>query len=102
MQLGFITVEEGNRNHWQEIFDELVNDRRATILTMQGDGRVQSAQRSSQRSAEENFWASPANTATYSVVNLWVPAERLNLLRAIHPAGSLTQQIDPPSMYAAE
>jgi ATP-dependent Lhr-like helicase len=88
MQLGFITAEEGKLNNWQALFDELVNDRRATILTMQGDGKPQ-------RSAEENFSAS-------SAVNLWVPAERLNLLRAIHPAGSLTPQIDPPSTYAAE
>jgi len=95
MQLGFITVEEGKLNNWQALFDELVGERRATILTMQGVGKPQSAQSSSQRRAEENFSAS-------SAVNLWVPAERLNLLRAIHPAGSLTPQIDPPSTYAAE
>jgi ATP-dependent Lhr-like helicase len=95
MQLGFITVEEGNRNDWQALFDELVNDRRATVLSSHGVEKPQSTQRSSQRSAEENLSAS-------SAVNLWVAAERLNLLRAIHPTGSLTPQIDPPSTYAAE
>ncbi len=72
MQLGFITVEEGKRNHWQALFDELVNDRRATVAQV-GNLRY-----------------------------LWVAAERLKLLRAIHPAASLTPQIDPPSTYAAE
>jgi ATP-dependent Lhr-like helicase len=102
MQLGFITVEEGNRNEWQALFDELVNDRRATVLTMHGDEEPQSTQRFSQRSAEENLSASSANASASSAVNLWVAAERLNLLRAIHPKGSLTPQIDPPSTYAAE
>src|SRR2546430_332582 len=102
MQLGFITAEEGKLNNWQALFDELVGERRATILTMQSDGKPQSAQSSSQRSAGENFSASSANASASSAVNLWVPAERLNLLRAIHPAGSLTPQVDPPSTYAAE
>jgi len=79
MQLGFITVEEGKRNDWQPWFDELVSERRATILHL------------------------PINPpATAGGTDLWVAAERVNLLRAIHPAGSLTPQIDPPSNYAAE
>src|SRR5262249_36159312 len=32
MQLGFITSEEGVKNDWQGLFDELVRDRRATAL----------------------------------------------------------------------
>src|SRR5438094_5845351 len=73
MQLGFITIQECKRNDWQALFDELVNDRRATILTMQGDGKPQSAQSSSQRSAGGNFSASSANASASSAVNLWVP-----------------------------
>ena len=79
MQLGFITVEEGKRSNWQALFGELVNDRRATILH------------------------SPINPpATGGGTDLWIAAERLKLLRAIHSEASLTPQIDPPSMYAAE
>ncbi|HBB95095.1 MAG TPA: ATP-dependent DNA helicase, partial [Blastocatellia bacterium] len=102
MQLGFITVEEGKLNDWQGLFDELVNDRRASVLTTHGNEEPQSAQSSSQRSAEEEFSASSANASASSAVNLWVAAERLKLLRAIHPEASLTPQIDPPSTYAAE
>jgi len=32
MQLGFITLKEGRKNEWQQLFDELVNDRRATVI----------------------------------------------------------------------
>src|SRR5205814_10347072 len=85
MQLGFITVEEGKLNNWQPLFDELVNDRRASVLTTNGDGKPQSAQSPSQRSAEENSSAPSANASASSAVHRWVAAERLNLLRAIHP-----------------
>jgi ATP-dependent helicase Lhr and Lhr-like helicase len=71
MQLGFITAEEGRRNDWQGLFDELVGERRATQV----------------------------NNLRHS---LWVAAERLNQLRAIHPQSSLAPQIDPPASYAHE
>src|SRR5437588_3887027 len=32
MQLGFITAEEARKNDWQGLFDELVQDHRATVL----------------------------------------------------------------------
>jgi ATP-dependent Lhr-like helicase len=32
MQLGFVTLNEGTRNGWQALFDELINDRRATVV----------------------------------------------------------------------
>ena len=103
MQLGFITVEEGKLNDWQALFDELVNDRRATVLTPLGDTKPQSTQSSSLRSAEEESISLPsANVSASSAVSLWVAAERLNLLRAIHQQASSTPPIDPPSTYAAE
>ena len=34
MQLGFITIGEGQRNNWQGFFDELVNERRAACLSV--------------------------------------------------------------------
>src|SRR5438309_1963585 len=59
MQLGFITAEEGRKNDWQGLFEELVNVRRATVLRAVG----------------------PPATAGGS--DKWVAAERLNQLRVI-------------------
>jgi ATP-dependent helicase Lhr and Lhr-like helicase len=73
MQLGFVTVAEGERSDWQAFFDELVSARRASVLTPSTDGH-----------------------------GLWIAAERLMQLRAILPQGSLNPQIDPPSSYADE
>ena len=61
MQLGFMTVEEGRKSDWQALFDELVNDRRATVLRVGG----------------------PPATAGGS--DKWVAAERLHQLRAVYP-----------------
>ncbi len=79
MQLGFITVDEGQRNEWQALFDELVGARRASVLH-----------------AEQNPPATAGGT------DLWVAAERLTQLRAILPQASLNPHIDPPSRLANE
>jgi ATP-dependent Lhr-like helicase len=76
MQLGFMTVAEGERGAWQGLFDHLVNERRACVLN-------------------------PVATAP-GTVPVWIAAERLPMLRAIHPEPSLTPQIDPPASYAKE
>ncbi len=76
MQLGFITVAEGARNEWQGLFDELVAERRVSVLETQ------------------------VNNLRHT--GLWIAAERLLLLRAIHPQASLTPPIDPPASYARE
>src|SRR2546430_5196790 len=77
MQLGFITVGEGAKNEWRALFDGLVSERRASVLRAQ-----------------------PPATAGGS--DLWIAAERLVLLRAIHSQASLTPPIDPPASYASE
>ena len=77
MQLGFITVEEGLRNDWQTLFDELVSARRAGVLR-------------------------PAQVNNLRHTDLWVAAERLPQLRAILNTAFLTPQIDPPASYASE
>jgi ATP-dependent Lhr-like helicase len=77
MQLGFITVEEGRRNDWQALFVELVSARRATVLQVNPP-------------------------ATAGGTDVWVAAERLPPLHAIHPAASLTPKIAPPASYATE
>jgi ATP-dependent helicase Lhr and Lhr-like helicase len=68
MQLGFVTVAEGERSGWRPLFDELVSERRATQV----------------------------NNLRHS---LWIPAERLNQLRAIHPDFSMTPEIASPASY---
>jgi ATP-dependent Lhr-like helicase len=77
MQLSFITIEEGRQNDWQTLFDELVNDRRASVMQI-----------------------NPPATAGGS--DLWVAAERLPQLLATHERASLTPQIDSPASYANE
>src|SRR5438067_590861 len=78
MQLGFITAEEGRKNDWQGLFEELLNDRRATVLRAVG----------------------PPATAGGS--DKWVAAERLNQLRVIYPNAELNPQIEPPVSYASD
>ena len=84
MQLGFMTVEEGRKSDWQALFDELVNDRRATVLQTQSVSRRETHRLKSVRT------------------DLWVAAERLNQLRAVYPDASLNPQIEPPASYANE
>ncbi|MGZ5482339.1 MAG: DEAD/DEAH box helicase [Pyrinomonadaceae bacterium] len=72
MQLGFMTVAEGRKSDWQALFDELVNDRRATVAQV-GNLRY-----------------------------LWVAAERLHQLRAVYPDAALNPQIQPPASYGNE
>jgi ATP-dependent Lhr-like helicase len=80
MQLGLITVAEGERSGWQELFDELVNDRRATVLHLDP----------------------PATAGGSGTPEVWIAAERLQQFRAIHEPASLNPPIDPPSSYANE
>jgi ATP-dependent Lhr-like helicase len=75
MQLGFVTRAEGEQNRWQELFAELVKERRATILRTEADG---------------------------SGTDLWVAAERLNQLRAFYPQAVLEPAIETPGSYASE
>jgi ATP-dependent helicase Lhr and Lhr-like helicase len=80
MQLGFMTVAEGQQNDWQPLFDELVSQRRASVLTPE---------------------INPPATANGSVP-LWTAAERLPQHGATHPAALLTPSIAPPASYADE
>ncbi len=105
MQLGFITIKEGRKNDWQGLFDELMRERRVCVLHPVGYFEPQRAQRFSQGRAEESASsATSAENSSSSAVNLplWVAAERLNQLRAIHPRAPLIPQIDPPARYADE
>ena len=87
MQLGFITVEEGQRNDWQTLFDELVSSGRATILSLTPDPPADAG-------------GTDFNAGRHT--DLWVAAERLPQLRTIHNQASLTPQIETPASYASE
>jgi ATP-dependent Lhr-like helicase len=95
MQLGFIRTGEGQRSGWQQLFDELVSDRRATML-VSVPGAVATGSIDSCADDRDPVATAPG-TDTF-----WVAAERLNQLRAIHPAASFTPQIEVPEPYASE
>src|ERR1041384_2163055 len=57
MQLGFITAEEGRKHEWEALFDELLRDRRATVVTP--DNQPQRVQRTSQSDAETQSTSAP-------------------------------------------
>jgi ATP-dependent Lhr-like helicase len=95
MQLGFVTIEEGARNNWQALCDELMRDRRATRIVSE-PGAVATG------SIDSQGLLDPVATAPGTDTSLWVAAERLHQLRAIYPDASLDPQIDPPAPYAGE
>ncbi len=68
VELGFVTQPEGAE--WQSFFEELKNDRRATVLSV--------------------------NTET----KLWVAAERLPQLQVVYPTATLEPAIVAPEMFA--
>ncbi|HEY0554681.1 MAG TPA: DEAD/DEAH box helicase, partial [Thermoanaerobaculia bacterium] len=72
LTLGFITAEEGARSGWERLFDSLATARRATRATLPGDSHV------------------------------WIAAERLPLLLALHPTAPLEPAIAAPPRFARE
>jgi ATP-dependent Lhr-like helicase len=72
LTLGFVTAQEGARSDWERLFDALVQARRATQATLP-DG-----------------------------ASLWIAAERLPQLLALHPAASLEPAIAAPPRLARE
>ena len=95
MQLGFITVAEGQRNDWRALFDELVSDRRATCLSVKLDPPANPDTIGSGTDLSDARLSASGS-------ELWIAAERLVMLRAIHSQASLTPPIDPPASYASE
>jgi ATP-dependent helicase Lhr and Lhr-like helicase len=94
MQLGFITGEEGQKNDWGGLFEELVRERRATALDSE-PGAVAIGSTTQRQSLDPVATASGSDT-------LWVAAERLQQLGAIYPTAMLDPQIDPPASYASQ
>ncbi|HEX3556158.1 MAG TPA: DEAD/DEAH box helicase [Thermoanaerobaculia bacterium] len=73
LTLGFVTVEEGIRSGWGRLFDALAVARRAAIATLPDGG-----------------------------LRLWVAAERLSQLLAVHPGVDLEPAITAPPRLARE
>jgi ATP-dependent helicase Lhr and Lhr-like helicase len=71
LTLGFVTAEEGARSGWEPLFARLAGERRAAVMAIPGGP------------------------------SLWVAAERLPQLRALHPQAPLTPDIAPPGRFAA-
>jgi ATP-dependent Lhr-like helicase len=90
MQLGFVTVEEGERNEWEGLFDELVSERRAGVLQINPPAST----------TPSGLPAWEPRSAGGS--DLWVAAERLPQLQSIHPDASLNPSIEAPAIYANE
>ncbi|HEX7181235.1 MAG TPA: DEAD/DEAH box helicase [Thermoanaerobaculia bacterium] len=72
LTLGFVTVDEARRSGWEPLFARLAADRRATVLRTAGG------------------------------LELWVAAERLTQLLAVHPGAALSPGIAPPARFARE
>jgi len=76
LTLGFLTAEEGERSLWRPHLDRLAAARRAAVLRIEAPG---------------------------SIAHLWVAAERLPQLQALHPPErlSLAPALAPPPRAAA-
>jgi len=72
LTIGFVTVEEGARSGWERLFDALAAARRATVVSLK-DG-----------------------------LRLWVAAERLPQILALHPGARLEPGIAAPPRLARE
>jgi ATP-dependent helicase Lhr and Lhr-like helicase len=97
MQLGFITQAEGVRSGWEQLFEALAGERRATLLVS-----VPGAAGSCESSESIDPVATTPGTDTTPVDTFWVAAERLNQMRAIHPQARLAPEIESPEPYASE
>jgi ATP-dependent Lhr-like helicase len=73
LTLGFVTVEEGDRSGWERLFDALAQARRATLASLPADGP-----------------------------RLWIAAERLPQLQALHRQARLEPEIAAPPRLARE
>src|SRR5207248_85917 len=95
MQLGFITAEEGRTSDWQALFEELVSERRATVLLSAPRAIVSGSIDPSTSSLDPVATAPGTDTK-------WVAAERSNQLRTIYPNVELNPHIEPPASYASD
>jgi ATP-dependent Lhr-like helicase len=80
--LGFMTAEEGMRAGWAELFDELIDAGRATVLQAESGSCAPLPQ------GERQEGVSGVG------IGLWVAAERLTELQQVHPQAVRTPEMD--------
>jgi ATP-dependent Lhr-like helicase len=116
LTLAFITADEGRRSGWEPLFDRLVEAGRATLLTVPRQRRqppppIASAgwvRPAGGESPAADVADAAATAATAAVagpadhVGLWVAAERLTLVAALHPDAVPAPAIVPPPRHARE
>jgi ATP-dependent helicase Lhr and Lhr-like helicase len=84
LTLTFLTAGEGRRSGWEPLFESLAAAGRATLV------RAAPVPRTAGQG--------PADAEA----RLWVAAERLPLILALHPAAELAPPLAPPARYARE
>jgi ATP-dependent helicase Lhr and Lhr-like helicase len=89
LTLSFVTVEEGRRAGWQPLFDRLAEAGRSTLLMAPVAPAAAEA-------------PAGATGVAGGRVALWVAAERLTMLAALHPGALLAPPIAPPARHARE
>jgi ATP-dependent Lhr-like helicase len=82
LTFGFITAEEGRRCGWQPLFDRLAGERRAAVLGIRPGHRPPAAA-----------------SRTVGRHELWVAAERLPELLALHPGAGLSPALNVPPRF---
>ena len=83
LTLAFITADEGRRSGWEPLFDRLVEAGRATLLSVPR--------------RPTSVVAGPTDR-----IDLWVAAERLTLVAALHPEALPVPAITPPARHARQ
>ncbi|HEV3076648.1 MAG TPA: hypothetical protein VHB47_19650, partial [Thermoanaerobaculia bacterium] len=116
LTLAFITADEGRRSGWEPLFDRLAEAGRATLLTVPRQRRQppppiasagwvrQAGGESHAADALDVINAADAADAASPTghVGLWVAAERLTLVAALHPDAVPAPAIVPPPRHARE
>ncbi|HEY6320395.1 MAG TPA: DEAD/DEAH box helicase [Thermoanaerobaculia bacterium] len=113
LTLAFITAEEGRRSGWEPLFDRLAEAGRATLLTVPRRRRQAAPPSASagwvRQAGGESAAADTADVADaagvaglFDHVGLWVAAERLTLVAALHPDAVPAPAIVPPPRHARE
>jgi ATP-dependent helicase Lhr and Lhr-like helicase len=88
LTLAFVTADEGRRSGWEPLFDRLVEAGRAALLTVPRQ-RLQPP-------------GAAGAAGPLDLVGLWVAAERLTLVAALHPDAVAAPAIVPPPRHARE
>jgi ATP-dependent Lhr-like helicase len=122
LTLAFLTVGEGRRSGWEPLFESLAAAGRATLLRaaraprqtprMTGPGPAcgtnavqagpEAASGELRAGDGEGHTAAAGGRPADAEVSLWVAAERLPLILALHPNAALEPAVAPPARLARQ